>query len=247
MIVSVDIVSLGPLPNFMTQEHPQDANPDNPLEMSAEASETADQHRRGKDKDSSPHDVWWIEGLKTLGLSVILALGIRTFAAEARFIPTGSMEPTLLIDDRLLVDKVTYRFNPPERGDIVVFEPTRVLQDEGYKDAFIKRIIGLPGDQVAVINHRVFVNGKPLDETYIRPDILTFVEECPAKPNGPKPFLSEPQIIPANSYLVLGDNRGNSLDGRCWGVVPRENIIGRAALRFWPINRFGTIPAAGGK
>lgn len=218
----------------MTQDNPQDSKP---------VDAVGDESKNRQKPKAEPHDHWWVEGLKTLGLSVILALGIRTFAAEARFIPTGSMEPTLMIDDRLLVDKVTYRFSNPERGDIVVFEPTDVLQRGGYKDAFIKRIIGLPGDKVSVVNNHVFVNGNPLSETYLNSDVLTMVEAC----NDPNAFLAQPQTIPPNSYLVLGDNRGNSFDGRCWGVVPRDHIIGRAALRFWPVDRFGLIPAAGGK
>jgi signal peptidase I len=222
----------------MTQDNPQDSKP---VESVGEAvgNDPKDSHK----PKAEPHDSWWVEGLKTLGLSVILALGIRTFAAEARFIPTGSMEPTLMIDDRLLVDKVSYRFSNPERGDIVVFEPTDVLRQGGNKDAFIKRIIGLPGDRVSIMNNRVFVNGNPLAEDYLNPDVLTMVEAC----NSSDAFLMRPQTIPANSYLVLGDNRGNSFDSRCWGVVPRDNIIGRAALRFWPLDRFSLIPAAGGK
>ncbi|MGL4375417.1 MAG: signal peptidase I, partial [Microcoleaceae cyanobacterium] len=91
----------------------------------------------------------WVEGLKTIALSGVLAFGIRTFVAEARYIPSGSMLPTLQINDRLIVDKISYNFQDPQRGDIVVFSPTEVLSKQ-YKDAFIKRIIGLPGDTVEV-------------------------------------------------------------------------------------------------
>lgn len=189
------------------------------------------------------HESWWLEGIKTLGLALMLAFGIRTFVAEARFIPTGSMEPTLLIDDRLLVDKVGYRFGAPVRGDIVVFDPTSALQKDGFKEAFIKRIIGLPGEQVSIHNNRVYINGKLLTEPYIQPNITTSVLAC----GGMPAFLDKPQIIPADSYLVLGDNRDNSFDGRCWGVVPRQNIIGRAAIRFWPLNRLSLIPGGPGE
>ena len=92
-----------------------------------------------------------LEWIKTLGIATVLAVGIRTFIVEPRYIPTGSMIPTLKVNDRLLIEKVTYRFRQPQRGDIVVFSPTEILQSKGYKDDFIKRIIGLPGETIEVI------------------------------------------------------------------------------------------------
>jgi signal peptidase I len=166
----------------------------------------------------------WIEGLKTIGLSAILAFGIRTFVAEARYIPSGSMLPTLQINDRLIVDKLSYHFHNPERGDIVVFSPTDTLKQQNFKDAFIKRVIGLPGDKVEVKGGRVYVNDQPLREKYI--------EDEPQYQWGPV-------VVPPDSYLVLGDNRNNSYDSHYWGFVPRDRIIGRAAVRFWPPNRAG--------
>ncbi|MDF5733506.1 MAG: signal peptidase I, partial [Rhizonema sp. PD38] len=166
----------------------------------------------------------WIEGLKSVGLSLILAFGIRTFVAEARYIPSGSMEPTLQINDHLIVDKISYDFSSPKRGDIIVFNPTKKLEAENYHDAFIKRIIGLPGEKVEVKNGRVYINGSPLKENYIE-----------AKPD----YQWGPQTVPANSYLVLGDNRNDSYDSHYWGFVPRDKIIGRAIIRFWPMNRIG--------
>jgi signal peptidase I len=166
------------------------------------------------------------EFVNTIGLSIILALGIRTFVAEARWIPSGSMEPTLQIDDRLIVDKVSYRFQSPQRGDVVVFNPTDALKEQKFKDAFIKRIIGLPGDTVEVQGGRVYVNGQALRENYIADN-----------PN----YQWGPETVPADSYLVLGDNRNNSYDSHYWGFVPRDRIIGRAVVRFWPPNRVGGI------
>lgn len=168
----------------------------------------------------------WLEGLKTIGLSVVLALGIRTFVAEARYIPSGSMLPTLQINDRLIVDKISYHFQSPVRGDIVVFSPTDTLKQQNFKDAFIKRIIGIPGDKVEVKDGRVYVNNKLLAENYI--------EEAPDYQYGPV-------TVPSDSYLVLGDNRNNSYDSHYWGFVPRDRIIGKAVIRFWPINRMGEI------
>lgn len=174
----------------------------------------------------------WLEGLKTIGLSAVLAIGIRQFVAEARYIPSGSMLPTLQINDRLIVDKISYRFNSPQRGDIVVFSPTSSLEKQNFHDAFIKRVIGLPGDKVEVKNGRVLINDKPIAESYI--------EEAPQYQWRPE-MIGLPDRVPTDSYLVLGDNRNNSYDSHYWGYVPREKIIGRAVVRFWPPNRVGEI------
>lgn len=167
-----------------------------------------------------------VELVKTLLLSGVLALGIRQFVAEARYIPSGSMLPTLQINDRLIVDKVSYYLNKPKRGDIVVFDPTKTLEQQNYHDAFIKRVIGTPGDKVEVRGGKVYVNGKALVENYI--------QEQPRYNYGP-------QTVPPNQYLVLGDNRNNSYDSHYWGFVPREKIIGKAVLRFWPLDRMGGL------
>ena len=172
------------------------------------------------------HDNPWLEGLKTIGLSAILAVGIRHFVAEARYIPSESMLPTLKVNDRLIIDKVSYNFNQPQRGDIVVFNPTDTLKEQKFTDAFIKRIIGLPGDQVMVKSGKVLVNDKPLTETYIN--------ELPDKDY-------DTVTVPPNSYFVMGDNRNNSYDSRFWGAVPKDRIIGRAVIRFWPFDRLGSI------
>ena len=190
----------------------------------------------------------WIEGIKTVGLSVVLAIGIRQFVAEARYIPSGSMLPTLQINDRLIIDKLGYKFTEPKRGDIVVFNPPEALSD--YKDAFIKRIVGLPGEKLEVKNGRVYVNGRPLEEKYVASKLepaapingnsqhqQTEIDDCP--PN--MRFLDRPQTVPPDSYLVMGDNRQHSYDSRCWGFVPEENIIGRAIFRFWPMNHLGGL------
>lgn len=179
-----------------------------------------------KSKQQQDNENYWLEGIKTLGVSLVLALGIRTFVAEARYIPSGSMLPTLQINDRLIIDKVSYGFNSPQRGDIVVFNPTTTLEEQNFHDAFIKRVIGLPGDKVQVKGGKVYVNDTPLRENYIE-----------APPN----YQWGPVIVPTHSYLVLGDNRNNSYDSHYWGFVPRDRIIGRAVFRFWPFNRIGDL------
>lgn len=179
------------------------------------------------DKDTRPSsENPWVEGIKTILLSAVLAFGIRTFVAEARYIPSGSMLPTLQVNDRLIVDKLGYHFKNPERGDIVVFSPTQELQKQNFHDAFIKRVIGLPGEKIEVKNGKVFVNDKPITESY--------VTDAPQYQYGPV-------TVPEGSYLVLGDNRNNSYDSHYWGFVPRDKIIGRAVVRFWPMDRVGEI------
>lgn len=204
-----------------------------------------------------PEESWWVEAAKTVGLSLLLAFGIRTFVAEARFIPSGSMEPTLQIHDRLIIDKVTYRFRDPERGDVVVFNPTESLKRANFKEAFIKRVVGVPGDQVEIKNGVVWVNNQPIKENYtaegvtVGPSadhcrnnyVTSDVDSQPIEPPVPI-FLEKPQTIPDKHYLVLGDNRGNSYDGRCWGLVAHADLVGRAVFRFLPFDRIGTLPPA---
>jgi signal peptidase I len=170
----------------------------------------------------------WVEGIKTIALAAVLAIGIRQFVAEARFIPSDSMVPTLIKDDRLIIDKLSYRFGQPQRGDIVVFNPTATLEEQKFKDAFIKRVVGLPGERIEVKDGKVFVNDQPIAENY--------TAELPNynwKYDG---------VIPANSYIVFGDNRNNSYDSHYWGLVPKDKLVGRAIVRFWPPARVGGIP-----
>ncbi len=167
-----------------------------------------------------------VELVKTLVSAGILAIGIRSCVAEARFIPSESMLPTLEIDDRLIIEKISFHFRKPKRGDVVVFSPTDALKEQNYKEAFIKRVIGIPGDVVKVENGTVFVNNQKLTEEYIY---------------EPPNYQYPPVTVPKGQYFVLGDNRNNSLDSHHWGFVPLENLIGRAAVRFWPPDRLGPL------
>ena len=169
----------------------------------------------------------WGEVLKVCGAGLTLAFGIRTFVAEPRYIPSASMQPTLQVNDRVLVDKLSYRSSTPKRYDIVVLQPTAALRKLKVKDALIKRVIGLPGEQVQVKDGQVYINRHPLQEKYIA-----------QKPN----YTWGPQTVPPNSYLVLGDNRNRSFDGHNWGFLPGDRIIGQAIVRFYPFNRIGLLP-----
>lgn len=170
----------------------------------------------------------WQENLTLIAIALCLALLIRTFIAEPRYIPSESMVPTLYEGDRLVVEKVSYNFQQPKTGDIVVFQPPAELQSRGYpKDqAFIKRVIGTPGEIISVQGGKVYLNGKELAEDYIA--------EPPSQP-------FPPVKVPEGQFFVMGDNRNNSNDSRYWGFLPKENIIGRAVFRFWPPDRLGIL------
>lgn len=165
-------------------------------------------------------------GVVTIGL--ILAVLIRIFIAEPRFIPSESMFPTLAIGDRLVVEKVSYYFTSPQDGDIVVFTPPPQLQVLGYDrdQAFIKRIIAHGGEVVEVKEGIVYVNHQPQQENYIL--------ETPD-------YNLNPVTVPEGYVFVMGDNRNNSNDSHIWGFLPQENIIGKAIFTFWPLQHLGKI------
>jgi signal peptidase I len=185
-------------------------------------------HKQDFNNPSQPNrNNLWVEGFKTVGLSLVFAFGIRTLVAEPRYVASGSMQPTLEVNDRLMVDKLSYRWSNPERGDIIVFSPTQELKRQNLRDTFIKRVIGLPGEKVEIKGGRVYINDKLLPEKYIAENLV---------------YQWGPVSVPPNSYLVMGDNRDNSYDGRYWGFVPRDNIIGKAVVRFWsPDRKIGKI------
>lgn len=168
------------------------------------------------------------ENIQILVVALLLAFLIRTFVAEPRFIPSESMVPTLLVGDRLVVEKISYHFHPPATGEIVVFAPPDALQAEGYtkEQVFIKRIIGRAGQTIEVKQGKVYRDGKPLTENYIA-----------QQPN----YEMSVADIPQGTLFVMGDNRNYSNDSHIWGFLPEENIIGRAVFRFWPLDRFGPV------
>lgn len=176
---------------------------------------------------------WWREVLETGGLAIALALGVRATVAEARFIPSGSMRPGLELDDRLVVEKLSLHFRPPLRGDVVVFEAPAAAHLPP-EEVLIKRVIGLPGDRIAVLNGRILVNGQALAENYLAEPIAYGPPAWPSigMPGG---------VVPAEHVWVLGDNRNLSYDGHAWGPLPIDHLIGRAVFRFWPPARVGPL------
>ena len=183
----------------------------------------------------------WITELIVVVMVVLL---IRAFVAQAYNIPSGSMKPTLLVGDFILVNKLVYRFSEPQRGDIVVFKyPVDPRID------FIKRIVGMPGDMVEVKNNQVFINGEPAkltevgmaEEEGLRK--LIYEEVLPRGVKHKVQFYEDPYfpsrrdfgpvVVPPDHYFVMGDNRDNSEDSRYWGFVPRENIVGKAFVIYF--------------
>lgn len=160
---------------------------------------------------------------------VALALVLRWAVIEPRWIPSGSMLPNLQLQDRVLVEKLRVRLHRPlTPGTVVVFHPPPLLQEAGYDPAtaLIKRVVGLPGDRIAVREGRLWRNGEP-----VQPDWA-------AEPMG---YTLPEQTVPPGQLLVLGDNRNASLDSHLWGPLPQEQLIGTAVWRYWPLRRFGPL------
>lgn len=170
---------------------------------------------------------WIREVLETIVLTLLMFLIIH-FAVQNYRVDGQSMEPTLHDQELILVDKASYLFHPPQRGDVIIFHyPLNPHVD------YVKRIIAVPGDIISVAGETITVDGVTLNEPYINKD----------DPGNPfRPFTN--RIVPPDDYFVMGDNRGNSSDSRQWGFVPREKIVGKAAIIYWPfgVNNFGLLP-----
>jgi signal peptidase I len=160
------------------------------------------------------------EVVETLVLTVIIFLVIQNFVAQPYRVEQQSMEQTLQRDQYVLVDKLTPRFNPYARGDIVVFTPPSEVDGSGTP--FIKRVIGVPGDRITLREGTVMVNGHEIEEPYVR-----------GQPTEP---FEQPEFeVAPDTLFVMGDNRPNSTDSRSFGSVSTGNVIGRAWLRYWPL------------
>lgn len=153
---------------------------------------------------------------------------VYLFLMQPHQVKGSSMHPTLVDQEYLLTDKVTFRRRDPQPGDIVVF---KAPQNETFD--FIKRVIAIPGDSVTVQNGKVYINGEEFKEDYLDVDVVTQAGK----------FLSEGQtlLVPENNLIAFGDNRAHSSDSRDWGLIPYENIVGRAFFRYWPTEKIGSV------
>jgi signal peptidase I len=176
-----------------------------------------------------------LEVVETLVLTLVIFLGIQTFVAQPFKVEGGSMESTVMPNQYVLIDKLTPHWAAYARGDIVVLNPPS--QYSGSNGVpFIKRVIGLPGDDVQLKDGKVFVNGAALDEPYVLADGGVRETTDPA-PGGASEWL-----VPQGDLLVMGDHRQNSADSRVFGPIEISQVIGRAWLRYWPIDSFGILP-----
>lgn len=161
---------------------------------------------------------WLWEMTESIAIALILAFLIRTFIIQPFYIPSGSMYPNLQPNDKVLVNKFTYYFTEPKRGDIMVFHyPLDTKKD------YIKRIIGLENETIEVKDSQIYINGKILKEPYL-PEGLEYGDFSPYK-------------VPAGNYFMMGDNRPDSQDSRYWGSLDKNLIIGKAMIVFWPPKR----------
>jgi signal peptidase I len=179
---------------------------------------------------------WLREGIIVVVVAVLVAVLLRTFVVQTFYIPSGSMEPTLQIGDRILVNKLSYDLHSVGRGDIVVFgrPPAENCGGPEVND-LVKRVIGLPGNVLSLSGGYVYVDGKRLDESWLPQSEQGITTAGPA---GTGYNLSHPYRVPANDYFVMGDNRTDSCDSRYWGPIPGSLIVGKVAMRVWPITSF---------
>jgi len=211
----------------------------------AEAARTRREAKKEKRRLRRKNRSFWQELPVLILVALVVAIIIKTFFFQAFYIPSGSMIPTLEINDRVLVNKLSYRFWAIERGDILVFDspeaidversfPARVLRSIGEATGLtspdtvlIKRVIGLPGETVAVIDNQVYVSGNPIAEPYL-PENTTMRD-------------FEEVSIPVDHVFMMGDNRNQSRDSRFFGAIPRDDIVGRAFVSVWPPGAWGGL------
>jgi signal peptidase I len=192
----------------------------------------------GADHEEPPRSTRWLrEAVLVVLVAVVVAVLLRTFVVQTFFIPSGSMEPTLQVGDRILVNKLSYHLHGVGRGDIVVFSRPATENCGGPEvNDLVKRVIGLPGEMISVSGGHVYVNGRRLDESWL-PSSEQGVTK--AGPGGTPYSLDQPYRVPTNDYFVMGDNRTDSCDSRFWGPISRSLIVGKVEMRVWPVSSIG--------
>jgi signal peptidase I len=168
-----------------------------------------------------------LEWVVIVVVAVVASLIVRTFVFQTYFIPSASMEPTLQIGDRIIVNKLSVDFGTIHTGDIVVFKAPPRENCGTTVDDLVKRVIGVPGDNLTSKGNTIYINGKALKESWTHTE--------------PLGLAISPVHVKAGQYFVMGDNHNDSCDSRYWGTVPRSDIIGKVFLRIWPLSRIGFL------
>jgi len=172
------------------------------------------------------------EWVSVILVAVVIAVVVRAFVLQQFYISGPSMEPTMFQDNRVLVDKLTFRFREPRLGDVVVFDRITMNGDEIQHDDLIKRVIGAPGDTVEIRDCVVFVNGKSIVEQYLDQTVL---ERPDPTERCRQPEMSSVTVA-EHQFFVMGDNRPESFDSRSFGTISRDIIVGRAFVIVWPVD-----------
>lgn len=180
--------------------------------------------RKDKHKKERP---FWVEVVEIIVIAAVLAFGLRTFVVESFWIPSGSMLPTIQLNDRVWVTKFSYKIGEPERGDVVVFRPPAEAHASENEKYYIKRLIGLPGETIEFKDNKLYIDGVLIEEDYLESDVYN------------EDF--GPFTVAEDSYFFCGDNRTGSYDSRYWGDVERDNLIGQAQCIYWPLARMGGL------
>jgi len=176
-----------------------------------------------------------LDTIQAIVLAFSIFIFVYLFLFQPHQVKGNSMYPNFKDEEFLLTNKISYRFSQPQRGDIIVFKAPKSEPCAEIECEYIKRIIALPGERVILQGNHFYINGKRLDESfYLSKDVLT----------DTRSYLAEgvERIIPEGYFLPIGDNRPYSRDGREFGPIPRESIVGKAWLRYWPISKFGFVP-----
>jgi signal peptidase I len=190
---------------------------------------------RGGATSKTPASRLLLEAAILMAVAVGIAIVLRTFVVGTYLIPSGSMEPTLMINDRIMVDKLSYHLHGVHRGDIVVFKTPPAENCGGPPVAdLVKRVIGLPGETVSLASGQVYIDGHLLPEPWLPAATQSATTPGPSS----APFaLAHPYTVPAGQVYVMGDNRTLSCDSRYWGPILESSIVGKVDFRIWPFSR----------
>jgi signal peptidase I len=189
----------------------------------------------GPDQAGRSSSRWLVELLGVVIVAILVAVLLRTFVVATYSIPSGSMEPTLQIGDRILVDKLSYHLHAVDRDNIVVFSTPANEDCAGPPVAdLVKRVIGLPGETISLSEGNVYIDGRLLPESFLPPSAR---KDTYPGPSADAFSLHHPYRVPTGDVFVMGDNRAQSCDSRFWGPIPESTIVGKVDMRIWPLSR----------